>query len=121
MYFMLLCIHIQKPLFNMLFSKKKPRANPSSRSIVGKHFKHTDADKAKFSSGINKLIGQLETIKRDIENDNACDDSLIQILAVKGGVARIGQELVGKGILDCLGEYSKDELQLIFRNLFKLD
>ena len=99
----------------MLFSKKK------KTQVVGKHFKHTPEDKAKFAAGINKLVGQLETIKGDIMNDNACDDSLIQILAVKGGISKIGRELVGKGILECLSEYSKEELELIFKNLLKLD
>jgi DNA-binding FrmR family transcriptional regulator len=99
----------------MLFNKKKKIQN------VGKHFKHSDLDKQKFSSSINKLIGQLETIKSDIVNDNACDETLIQVLAIKGGVEKVGRELIGKGILDCLDEYSKEELELIFKNLFKLD
>ena len=99
----------------MLFGKKKKTLT------VGKHFKHSEEDKLKFAVSINKLIGQLETIKSDIMNDNACDDSLIQVLAVKGGIAKIGRELVGKGILDCLDEYSKEELELIFKNLLKLD
>jgi DNA-binding FrmR family transcriptional regulator len=63
----------------------------------------------------------LETIKKDILNDNACDESLIQVLAIKGGVSKIGRELIGKGILDCLDEYSKEELELVFKNLLKLD
>jgi DNA-binding FrmR family transcriptional regulator len=99
----------------MLFGNKKKTVT------VGKHFKHSDADKQKFVSGINKLIGQLETIKKDILNDNACDESLIQILAIKGGVSKIGREMIGKGILDCLDEYSKEELELVFKNLLKLD
>jgi DNA-binding FrmR family transcriptional regulator len=99
----------------MLFSKKK------KTKMVGKHFKHTDSQKAKLALGINKLIGQLETIKSDILTDNACDDSLIQVLAVKGGVEKIGRELIGTGILDCLADYSKEELELIFKNLLKLD
>ncbi len=99
----------------MLFGKKRKIQN------VGKHFKHSDEDKSKFATGINKLIGQLETIKTDIINDNACDETLIQVLAVKGGASKIGRELIGKGILDCLDEYSKDELELIFKNLLKLD
>lgn len=97
----------------MIFSKK-----PKS---VGKHFINTDSDKKKLIVGINRIIGQLETIKSDIVTDNACDETLTQIMAVKGGVEKIGRELVGKGILDCLQSYSRDELEIIIKNMFKLD
>jgi hypothetical protein len=42
-------------------------------------------------------------------------------MAIKGGVESMGRNLVGKGILDCLTEYSREELELIIKNLFKLD
>ncbi len=99
----------------MLFQKtKKPK-------FVGKHFKLNEADKATTLLSINKIIGQLETIKKDVVSDNACDDTLVQVMAIKGGVSSIGRNLVGKGILDCIGGYSRDELELIIKNLFKLD
>ena len=99
-----------------IFSKPKPK-----KQIVGKHFVHTDEDKKKFVTAINRLTGQLNTIKEDLMNDNACDDTLVQIMAVKGGVEKVGRELVGKGILDCLGQYSREELELVIKNMFKLD
>jgi hypothetical protein len=43
------------------------------------------------------------------------------VLAIKGGVSKIGREMIGTGILDCLDEYSKEELELVFKNLLKLD
>ena len=79
------------------------------------------ADKDKFRLAINKIIGQLETLKKDIDNDNTCDESLTQILAVKGGVESVGRNLVGKGILDCMQDYTRDELELVIKNLFKLN
>lgn len=88
---------------------------------VGKHFILDEGEKAKFKLAINKIIGQLETLKKDIDTDNTCDESLTQILAIKGGVESIGRNLVGKGVLDCLNEYSRDELELIVKNLFKLN
>ena len=99
----------------MLFQKK-----PVKKS-VGKHFIHTDQQKKKLSSAINRIIGQLETIKTEINNDNSCDESLIQIMAIKGGVEKVGREMVGSGILDCLNDYSREELEVIIKNLFKLD
>jgi|694.fasta_scaffold22555_10 DNA-binding FrmR family transcriptional regulator len=97
----------------MLFSSKKPKS-------VGKHFILQDKEKEMMVRNINKIIGQLETIKKDVMTDNACDESLTQILAIKGGVEKVGRELVGKGILECLSDYSNQELELIIKNLFKL-
>jgi DNA-binding FrmR family transcriptional regulator len=98
----------------MLFQKK---ATPK---IVGKHFVHDSSQKSKLTSSINRIIGQLETIKDDINNDNSCDESLIQIMAVKGGVEKVGREMVGNGILDCLSNYSREELESVIKNLFKI-
>lgn len=100
----------------MLFQKK-----PNTIKHVGKHFNLTDTDKAKMTTSINKIIGQLETIKKDISNDNACDESLTQILAIKGGVSSLGRNLVGVGILDCMANYSREELDLLIKNMMKLD
>lgn len=97
----------------MLFAPKKPKS-------VGKHFILQDKEKEMMIKNINKIIGQLETIKKDVMTDNACDESLTQILAIKGGVEKVGRELVGKGILECLSDYSNQELELIIKNLFKL-
>lgn len=99
----------------MIFSKKPKQQH------VGKHFMLDQADKDKFRLAINKIIGQLETLKKDIDNDNTCDESLTQILAVKGGVESVGRNLVGKGILDCMQDYTRDELELVIKNLFKLN
>jgi DNA-binding FrmR family transcriptional regulator len=97
----------------MIFSKTK--------TIAGKHFILSDKDKQSTLSSINKIIGQLETVKKDVMANDACDETLIQIMAIKGGVESMGRNLVGKGILDCLTEYSREELELIIKNLFKLD
>jgi DNA-binding FrmR family transcriptional regulator len=102
-------------MFN--FTKKTMKSN----SVVGKHFKLQEEDKAKTITALNKIIGQLETIKKDISTDNACDDTLTQILSIRGGVASVGRNLVGKGILDCLDKYTKSELELVIKNMFKLD
>lgn len=94
--------------------------NRSTNQHVGKHFKFSDSEKVKFRSSVNKIIGQLEAINRDIQNDNTCDETLTQILAIKGGVESLGRNMVGKGLLDCLQDYSKDELEIIVKNLFKI-
>jgi len=97
----------------MIFKKKT--------KTVGKHFILTDAEKQKMTLAVNRIIGQLETIKKDINLNEACDESLTQILAIKGGVSRVGLDLLSSGVLDCLQDYTQDELALVFKNMFKLD
>ncbi len=106
---------IFKPKVIMLFQKKK------TVSHIGRHFAIDQAQKNKLKTAINKIIGQLETIKKDIDSDSTCDETLTQILAIKGGVQSVGRNLVGKGILDCMSNYSREELELVIKNLFKLD
>jgi len=95
--------------------------NSKQKKSVGKHFILNEEEKRKLVLNISKIVGQLESIKKDIINDEACDESLNQILAIKGGVEKVGRELVGKGVLDCLNQYSHDELEVIIKNLFKLN
>jgi DNA-binding FrmR family transcriptional regulator len=97
----------------MFLTKKKTKT-------VGKHFILNEEDKRKMVLAINKIIGQLESIRTEVQNDDACDESLNQILAIKGGVEKVGRELIAKGVLDCLKDYSKEELDIIIKNLFKL-
>jgi DNA-binding FrmR family transcriptional regulator len=98
----------------MFFKKKKVET-------ANKHFILQSEDKQKVVNSINKIIGQLETIRKDVLNDSACDESIVQILAIKGGVESVGRYLVGKGILDCISNYTREELESIIKNIFKLD
>jgi DNA-binding FrmR family transcriptional regulator len=103
----------------MIFQKKKEIE--VSAELVGRHFNLHPKDKQSAITSLNRIIGQLETIKKDVETDNACDDTLVQILAIKGGVESMGRNLIGKGIFDNIESYSKSELEIIVKNLFKLD
>ena len=65
-------------------------------------------------------MGQLEAIKQEILDDEACDETLTQLLAVRGGVARVGKDLVGMGILSCLSKYNRKELEQAIEKLLKM-
>jgi DNA-binding FrmR family transcriptional regulator len=93
----------------------------ANQLIVGKHFRLKEQDKQRVINSLNKIIGQLETIKKDVTNDNSCDDTLVQILAIKGGVSSIGRNLITKGVFDNIEQYTREELELIVKNIFKLD
>lgn len=100
----------------MLFNRKK-----IITPAVGKHFVLDEESKKKTAIAINRIIGQLEAVKADILNDQACDETLTQVLAIKGGASKIGLDLLSMGVLSCFDKYSEEELLSIFKNMFKLN
>jgi DNA-binding FrmR family transcriptional regulator len=85
------------------------------------HIKLKQEDQRKISIALKKIIGQLQTILSDIEGNHACDETLTQLMAVRGGTARVGRDLIGTGILACMNKYTKEELQTAIEALYKLD
>lgn len=77
-------------------------------------------DKTQVIQSLNRIMGQLEAIKQEILDDEACDETLTQLLAVRGGVARVGKDLVGMGILSCLSKYNRKELEQAIEKLLKM-
>jgi DNA-binding FrmR family transcriptional regulator len=84
------------------------------------HIKLKSEDKAAAVISLKRIIGQLQAIQLEIEEDEACDQTLTQILAARGGLARVGKDLVSKGILSCLTKYSREELERAMETMFKL-
>jgi DNA-binding FrmR family transcriptional regulator len=85
------------------------------------HIKLKQEDQRKLTIALKKIIGQLQTILCDIEENHACDETLTQLMAVRGGAARVGKDLIGMGILACMNKYTKEELQTAIEALYKLD
>jgi DNA-binding FrmR family transcriptional regulator len=77
-------------------------------------------EKKQIVTNLKKIMGQLQTILSDIDGDHACDETLTQIMAVRGGVARVGKDLIGMGILACMSKYTKEELQTAVEALYKM-
>jgi DNA-binding FrmR family transcriptional regulator len=77
-------------------------------------------DKKQIVTNIKKIIGQLQTILGDVDENHACDETLTQIMAVRGGVSRVGKDLIGLGILECMSKYTKEELKIAVEALYKM-
>jgi DNA-binding FrmR family transcriptional regulator len=77
-------------------------------------------DKKQLTISLKKIIGQLQTIMSDIQGNHACDETLTQIMAVRGGVARVGKDLIALGILDCMSNYTKEELKTAIEAFYKM-
>lgn len=85
------------------------------------HLKLIAEDKKKVIQNINKVIGQLESVKKDVERDYACQETLYLLMAARGATNRIAKDMIQNGILKCISEYSQEELEQAIKILFKLD
>ena len=86
-----------------------------------KNFLIEETDKKKLTQNINKIIGQLESVKRDIDEGHACEETFYLLLAAKGACNSVGKDMVNKGVLKCMSSYSQKELETALNLLFKID
>ena len=69
-----------------------------------KKTKRSDEDKNKLVTRINKLIGQMNGIKKMIEDDRYCDDILIQLSAIDKSIKSLANVILDKHMHTCLIE-----------------
>lgn len=69
-----------------------------------KKTKRSDEDKNKLVTRINKLIGQMNGIKKMIENDRYCDDILIQLSAIDKSIKSLANVILDNHMHKCLIE-----------------
>ena len=67
---------------------------------------------------INNIIGQLEGIKRMLDESRECSDVLIQIKAVKSGLNSVANKIISEKTLDCLSGDSEVDKEKV-KNLIK--
>ncbi len=69
---------------------------------------------------INNVIGQLNGVKKMIEEDKDCYDTLIQLEAIKSAIGSLSNYLIDENFSDCLNKSKKnDELKKIIKMLSK--
>lgn len=69
-----------------------------------KKTKRSDEDKNKLVTRINKLIGQMNGIKKMIEYDRYCDDILIQLSAIDKSIKSLANVILDNHMHTCLIE-----------------
>lgn len=69
-----------------------------------KKTKKSDEDKNKLVTRINKLIGQMNGIKKMIEDDRYCDDILIQLSAIDKSIKSLANVILDNHMHTCLIE-----------------
>jgi DNA-binding FrmR family transcriptional regulator len=83
------------------------------------HLKLKKPDQEALNRQINMIMGQLRRIQEEIATDDACDETLTQVLAVRGGINKLVTDLVALGILDCLKGKRQAEVTTAIQNLLK--
>ena len=87
--------------------KSTPRDEESKKAIV---------------SRINKIVGQMNGVKKMIEEDRYCDDVLIQLSAIENSVKSLSNHILENHIYSCVAnDLEKGNLEVIDEliNLFK--
>ncbi len=81
-----------------------------------------EEEKKKLNSRINRIIGQLEGIKRMVDDDRYCADILIQLSAVDKAIKSLASIILDNHMHSCLiehiekGDYSIiDEISNLIR------
>lgn len=69
-----------------------------------KKTKRSDEDKNKLVTRINKLIGQMNGIKKMIKDDRYCDDILIQLSAIDKSIKSLANVILDNHMHTCLIE-----------------
>jgi DNA-binding FrmR family transcriptional regulator len=82
--------------------------------------KLTEEERRALVMSIKKITGQLQSISLVIENDQITEQTFTQLLAVKGGASKVCKDIIAKGVLTQIQEYSPEELDNALNIIFKL-
>ncbi|HQC55091.1 MAG TPA: metal-sensitive transcriptional regulator [Clostridia bacterium] len=53
---------------------------------------------------LNRIEGQVKGIRRMVEENEECEDIMIQILAIQGAIRQVGQKVVMNHLNNCIVE-----------------
>lgn len=74
----------------------------------------TEEEKKQLIHRLNRISGQVEGIKKMIEEDRYCDDLLTQILAVDKAVKSLSSVILEKHMYSCIKkEVSEGNLEVV--------
>ena len=66
--------------------------------------KRSEEEKKDLTSRMNRLIGQMNGVKKMIEEDRYCDDILIQLSAIDKSIKSLAGVILDKHVHSCLIE-----------------
>lgn len=68
---------------------------------------------------INRLIGQIEGIRRMIEKRRNCEEIIQQILAARQALSKIGLIILKEGLLE-ISPKEKEKMKKLISNAFRI-
>ncbi len=69
--------------------------------------KRSPEEKRKLLQRLKRIEGQVGAIRRMVEDDAYCVDTLVQISAARGGLARVGELLLKDHVDHCVSDAMK--------------
>lgn len=66
-----------------------------------KHY-HDPKQKKRQINRLSRIIGHLEHVKKQIENDEDCSNVLMQLSAAKSALNGLGKEIINEHITHCI-------------------
>ena len=67
-----------------------------------------EAEYKKLINRLNRISGQINGIKKMVENDAYCTDILVQVAAVNAALNSFNKELLGEHIRTCVADNIKN-------------
>lgn len=80
--------------------------------------KRTDKEKKNYNSRINRIVGQLNGIKKMLEEDRACEEIIIQITAINKAIKSLGHEILENHVQNCIEDKNSKTIQEVV-NLYR--
>ena len=70
---------------------------------------------------MKKIVGQMQAVIDVVENDKVREQTLTQLLAVKGGTTKVCKDIISHGVLKHIKDYKFEDLDKALTIIFKLD
>ena len=65
----------------------------------------------KIQQHLRRIEGQVKGVQRMIDDERACDEVLMQIMAIKAALDRVTQDLVQDNLASCFDKLPPDEIK----------
>lgn len=76
--------------------------------------KRSDGEKKIITNRINRISGQLKAINKMVQEDEYCNDILIQLSAIENSVRSLSNHILEKHIYSCVAnDLEKGNLEMI--------
>lgn len=85
-----------------------------------KNIKLNQTDTKELITAVRRIIGQLKSVERDLEEKNVSGQTFTQLLAIKGGANKVCKEIISRGVMSSIQTYSKEEIDKALNVIFKL-